>query len=334
MFLPTGKKAAAAPSTFESSLRIHRPEDVVLSPSIQQVAGEKIAAFEVKFLLRDDVARHVQQWAMTRMEPDAYADPRQGGAYQTTSLYLDTPQRDVFHRGAGHRRRKFRLRRYGLEARIYLERKTRRGDRVAKRRCDVPLDELAALTGPAILDTWPGDWFRTRIHAADLRPACRITYDRTAFMLRTDDGPLRLTLDRSIRGLSTDAWDLTPITPEHPILTDHVVCEFKFRGALPNLFKELIYALKLESGSFSKYRRMMVANGESIPLQSSPLAPREEIISRSETPTMTGQNGHVAPPGDLLTPSGAPDLKQPNCLEPARLLAGGKPLLDEGRSNA
>jgi hypothetical protein len=263
----TNAAVSVEPAVVESPLRIHHPDepgpalDPLLSPSIQQVVGEKIDAFELKFLVPPEKAAEIQDWAAKWMEPDPYADPGQAGSYQITTLYLDTPQRDVFHRAAGHRSRKFRLRRYGAETRIYLERKTRRGDRVAKRRCDVPLDELAVLTGLPALDTWPGEWFRSRIDARGLQPTCRLTYDRTAFVLRTDDGPLRLTLDRRIRGVASGAWDLSPLGDEHTIPVDHVVCELKFRGVLPHLFKELIYALQLAAGSFSKYRRTMLAIG-------------------------------------------------------------------------
>ncbi len=268
MFSTNGTKAALAaePSVTEPPLRIHPhakglPEPPI-SPSIERVADEEINGYELKFLVTPEGAQHIQQWAAKRMEPDARADAQQQGAYQSTTLYLDTPQRDVFHRAAGHRRRKFRLRRYGLEERGYLERETRRGDRVATRRSDVPLVELAWLNGAAPPDSWAGEWFRCRVADRGLQPACRLTYDRTAFVLRTDDGPLGLTLDRCIRGLSTADWDLTPVGDEHGILTEQVICELKFRGALPNVFKELITAEKLQAGGFSKYRRAMLAIGQ------------------------------------------------------------------------
>ncbi len=235
--------------------------DAFLSPSIQRLVGEKAAAFEVKFLILETVARQVEAWAGEHMQRDAFADLSNGGAYQTTTLYLDTPQRDVFHRAPEHRNRKFRLRRYGGEQIIFLERKTRRGDRVAKRRCNVPMEELAALTAQAAADGWAGAWFRQRVAAQSLQPACRLTYDRTAFVRLAEEGPLRLTLDRRIRGLATDAWDLTPLDAGHGILPEQVICEFKFRGTMPALFKQVITSLQLESGSVSKYRRMMIATG-------------------------------------------------------------------------
>jgi hypothetical protein len=214
----------------------------------------------LKFLVSAATAHEIENWGAQRMQRDRFSDPRLNGAYQTTTLYLDTPAYDVYHRAPGHRSSKLRLRRYGEESRVYLERKTRRGDRVRKRRSDMQLAEL-----PLLLQNGnqpqPDAWFCAYLHSGGFRPACRMTYDRTAFVQSSDDGPLRLTLDRRIRGVPADDWDLTPLDDGHGILPDHVVCEFKFRAALPNLFKEIIHALCLEMGSVSKYRRMMAAAG-------------------------------------------------------------------------
>lgn len=281
-----------------------------LSPSIQRVVGEAIAAYEMKFLIDDALAQQVEDWAAAAMIRDAYADPAQGG-YQTTTLYLDTPGRDVFMRSEGHRRRKFRLRRYGSEQRIYLERKTRQGNRVAKRRSDVPLCELGGLTCP-IEDlpqthtngtgNWPGQWFRERVVKQSLMPTCLLTYDRTAFVRPMEtgmDGPLRLTLDRRIRGQAAQTWELIPLDGGHAILPGQVICEFKFRGAMPNVFKEVINRLQLQPGSVSKYRRMMLAT-EDMP----------QAVAANILGDMTGMNDNgshsdpapSAPPGRVRAP--------------------------------
>jgi hypothetical protein len=258
----SGEEALDSVEPSAPGIHLHPPHDDLLSPSLIR-AGNSAPAFELKFLLSAAAAAELERWGASRMLPDAYADPRHGGAYQTTTLYLDTAERDVFHRSPGHRRRKFRLRRYGEEARVYLERKSRKGDRVAKRRSDVPLDSVVelvripTLTAEQCTAEWSGDWFRDRVVRRALRPACRVTYERTAFVQTGEDGPLRLTFDRGLRGLPASDWDLTPIAPAPSILADQVICEFKFRGALPQLFKEAIHSLRLEAGSVSKYRRLM-----------------------------------------------------------------------------
>ena len=76
-------------------------------------------------------------WARQHMAPDPHVEPSLGDAYRISSLYLDTPALDVFcHRGSAARS-KFRLRRYGDESAVYLERKRKKRDCVEKRRVPV-----------------------------------------------------------------------------------------------------------------------------------------------------------------------------------------------------
>jgi hypothetical protein len=256
--LPTPSVAVAEePPSFP---RIHQPEEL-LSPSIQRSLGESVPAFELKFLLPEEVAQQVEAWAATHLERDIFSSRERGGAYQTTTLYLDTPGLDVFYRTRGFRGRKYRLRRYGEDERIYLERKSRRGDRVKKRRSDVPLADLAIFRFDGAAVEWPGLWFRDRIGVRGLQPVCRISYERTAFVQTTSQGPVRLTLDRQIRGLPAASWDLPPVREGHGILAGQVICEFKFRAGLPALFKDIIADLKIQPASISKYRRVMIAAG-------------------------------------------------------------------------
>lgn len=244
----------------EASSIVAGPHFDLLSPSLVGHVGEQAVAYELKFLVPEALALTIQHWAMSRMQPDAFAHLSREGSYQTTTLYLDTPERDVLHRTAKYRRRKFRVRRYGVEPLIYLERKTRRGDRVRKRRSDLALAQIHCLNHAADASEWSGSWFQRRIQLRGLRPASRVTYDRTAFVQRTDDGPIRMTFDRHIRGAVTDEWNLTPVEGSPCILPDYAVCELKFRHALPQLFKEALQTFVMEPGGFSKYRRIMLGD--------------------------------------------------------------------------
>jgi hypothetical protein len=235
--------------------------EAVLSPSIFTGADNAVTAYELKFLLTGAVAAKVEAWALGHMRLDAFADPARGNGYQTTTLYLDTPRLDTFHRAEGFRRRKFRVRRYGNGSRLFLERKKRVDDTVAKRRADISFEELPRLASADVDAAWGASWFHDRVNGCALRPACRLTYDRVAFVCASEEGPLRLTLDRNIRGAATDRWDLEPVEGGQRILEDAVICEFKFRQALPGLFRDLIFSLDLQPGNCSKYRRMMAASG-------------------------------------------------------------------------
>jgi hypothetical protein len=224
------------------------------SPSLGSPAEGAGPAYELKVLLDEARAQEVEGWARHRLALDPHGDPALGGAYYTTSLYCDTPELDVYHRAPSYKRRKFRVRRYGSAPWTFLERKAKWGDRVAKRRTVVPEEELRLLTQPLSVVTWPGYWFHRRLLARRLGPACRIVYQRTAYIGSGPGGPLRLTLDRHLRGVLTSAWSFAPSESGLPLLAGQVILEFKFQSALPGPFKEIITDLRLSPSTVSKYR--------------------------------------------------------------------------------
>lgn len=235
------------------------------SPSLGSPGGGGGPAFELKFLLDEEGAQPVEAWARQRLALDPHGDPALGGAYRTTSLYFDTPELDVYHRSPSYKRRKFRVRRYGAAPWTFLERKSKRGDRVEKRRTQVSDEELVLLTHPMSVVTWPGHWFHRRLLMRRLLPACHIIYQRTAWVGSSPEGPLRLTLDRRVHGILTSDWNLAPFEGGLPLLTGQVILEFKFRSALPALFKELVQDMRLSPRSVSKYRLCREAWG--VPLR-------------------------------------------------------------------
>jgi hypothetical protein len=232
---------------------LQRPEGFE-SPSLASAQGGAGPAFELKFLVDEARAQEVEAWARGRLALDPHGDPALGGAYGTTSLYFDTPGLDVYHRSPSYRRRKFRVRRYGAGPWAFLERKSKWGDRVEKRRTSVPEPEVATLSSPLGVTTWPGHWFHQNLLARRLGPAARIAYQRTAYVGACAEGPLRLTLDRRVRGAPGRDWGLGAPEGALPLLRGQVILELKFRAALPGPFKELVQAKRLSPSGVSKYR--------------------------------------------------------------------------------
>jgi hypothetical protein len=219
------------------------------------------AAYELKFLLTEDQAAAVTERVRTRLSPDPHSDPELGGAYRTTSIYTDTPRFDVLHRNGDYATSKCRVRRYGTSGPIFLERKDKDGNRVRKCRATVPADDLAILSRKHAPDGWVGGWFHQQLALRELSPVCRITYERVAFMGATEGGTVRVTFDRNIRGEPVNGWAFRTLTDTPELLPGLVVCEFKFRVALPLLFKEVVEALALTPTTVSKYRRFCRATG-------------------------------------------------------------------------
>jgi hypothetical protein len=224
-----------------------------LSPSLLWPTSTA-ASYELKFLITPAEAQQVEAWARQHLALDPHADASMGNAYAIRSVYFDTDRLDVFYRTRSYQRRKFRLRRYGTERGVFLERKSRSADRVAKRRtliCDEELSRLESATADA---AWPGYWFHRRLLVRQLKPRCVISYERVAHVGMSAVGPLRLTLDRHIHCALTERFDFALAMAALPLLAESVVLELKFRSAMPALFKRLIQEMGLNPGSVSKYR--------------------------------------------------------------------------------
>lgn len=233
-------------------------DEPYLSPSLTR---NRVPAYEVKFLVPEVQATQIEQWARDRLGLDPHGDPARGGSYAITTLYCDTPEFDVLHKSTNYRRRKFRLRRYGDSELIYVERKTKAGSQVRKRRAAVVESELAFLASPVCLPDWAGNWFHRRVWFKNLGPSCALSYLRTAFGRQTDDGQVRLTIDRHLRSQRTRHWKVPPCGKGQPILVGQTVVEFKYRETMPTLLKEALEHFNLHPTSHSKYRTAMAAWG-------------------------------------------------------------------------
>lgn len=219
-----------------------------VSPALLRFPTGSLPAYEVKFLLTEETAQQLERELRTALQPDPHG---LAGRYTTTTLYCDTPAFDIFHRRL---RSKCRLRRYGDLDRVFLERKSKRGDRVRKRRADVPLADVVRLETPDADAVWDGQWFHRRVLQRQLAPVLAVMYDRTAYFGAGEHGPIRLTFDRAVRGTIASGWQVAPFTDGEPVLSDTVIGEFKFRGPMPTLFKRVIESHQLLPGSASKYR--------------------------------------------------------------------------------
>ena len=217
-------------------------------------------ASEVKFLVTPDIGAGIREWARARLAPDAYAAGAFGDEYRTTSVYFDTDRFDVFHRRGSFGRSKYRIRRYGEAAIVFLERKLRNSTLLTKRRTPVALEALRHLEVAEDAPEWSGRWFHQRLQARRLRPISRVSYDRMARVGETPYGPLRLTLDEALRaepasGVAFGNGDGVPF------LERGLVLELKFRVQMPALFKQLVEEFGLRPQTVSKYRLAAAALG-------------------------------------------------------------------------
>jgi hypothetical protein len=229
--------------------------DFSLSPSLRRGAGP---AHEVKFVLPPDLAQMAEDWAREHLTPDPNGA---NGEYRTLSIYCDTPSFDVFHRSQGFRRVKYRIRRYEQGSFLHLERKIRRGERVKKKRSAVSLDVLGLIESSEVEPSWEWAWFPRQVRFRNLAPAARLEYSRVAFHGESPEGPMRLTIDRGLRGELFREWSCEPLKEGRELLPGQAVLELKYGAVIPALFRELLAILPAVPGGASKYRLCLSAWG-------------------------------------------------------------------------
>ncbi len=230
-----------------------------MSPSALGANERREFATELKFLVDAAAAVKIRDWARNRLAADPHASGPTGDTYQVTSLYFDTPDFAIFHRRSWLQHSKFRIRRYGSGT-VFLERKLKVSGRVAKQRTAIAPAELERLEAADDVATWPGGWFRKKTSTRRLHPVCQIDYQRTARVLATPAGPIRLTLDEAICAMPIRGQRFQERPPGDP-LTDRVVLELKFRRDLPVLFRDLAGLFNLTPHPFSKYRTAVQSLG-------------------------------------------------------------------------
>lgn len=240
------------------------PENAVTCETSRHSAGTakypSRGAYELKFLINPSQNDAVREWASTHLQSDPHACPVLGDSYEVNSLYLDTPNFDVFHRADGFRQSKYRLRRYGSDSVVWLELKRKHDGRVRKRRTSVADNDLMAkLHAPADV-VWSGSWFQSRRNELQLQPVCQVTYQRFASIGTSSNGPLRLTIDSQLRCQPATAWSV----PSQPLdrdllLPGQQILELKFHEVIPQAFRDLIQHCGLAFASFSKYRQSVEA---------------------------------------------------------------------------
>ena len=225
----------------------------------------------MKFLLDPAKAAELERLLQGSLSLDPHADLDHGNAYSLTTLYCDTPDLAVFHRRGRYRLFKFRLRRYGASGRIYLERKSKRRLEVRKRRAVIGLGEIERFQHSPGGNGWTGAWYHSQLARNQFQPVCLLHYDRVAYFGPGEHGALRLTFDHNISGALVNTWSFEPSAEQHRLFAEQIVCELKYRGPLPALFKSAIESLQLLSVGVSKYRTMLLAAGIAPPEPPAPL---------------------------------------------------------------
>lgn len=235
-------------------------------------------ARELKFVVEPDQAVKIRHWARTHLDPDAHGLGPFGDEYHTTSVYYDSAAYDVFHRRGSFGRSKYRIRRYGDEQTVFLERKLRQPAVLAKRRTMLPLSSLSRLPEPTLDAEWPGYWFHRRLLARGLQPVCQVAYSRMARGVVRDGEQVRLTLDCDLQAMPSSDVHFS-LEKGVAAMDGRLILELKYRGLPPAIFRQLVEDFALSPQTASKYRLGVVALGLAAVHQDVPGAGTEALYA-------------------------------------------------------
>jgi hypothetical protein len=229
--------------------------------------------FEFKYLVDEVCAASVRDYVSHFLQPDPYADPKQGNSYPLSSLYLDTADLTLYRQTVAGKKNRFklRIRFYDDEADspALLELKRRVTDVVLKERAIVSrggVRQLLAGRGPDASWLIHGDGdARSRsalMNFCSLRDrlACGstiyVSYRREAYV-SPENNTIRVTFDRQLMGSHyREGTDLVlPTEGVRPDVGngDKVILELKFTDRFPDWMHELTQLFSLQRVSVPKY---------------------------------------------------------------------------------
>ena len=185
----------------------------------------------------------IRQWARTHLDPDTHGGGQHGDEYRTTSVYFDTDAFDVFHRRGSFGRSKYRIRRYGDDETVFLERKMRQPAVLAKRRTILSLAALPQLTESGGRRRLARLLVPPAGHGQAAAPGLPggVPPDGAGGHARRRTGAPDARLPISRRVPTSDARfpreaDVLPM----PAMPGRLILELKYRGAAPAIFRQLV----------------------------------------------------------------------------------------------
>jgi SPX domain protein involved in polyphosphate accumulation len=228
----------------------------------------EIFRYERKFVVPERTADAIRSFVAGYLPLDEHMVSDEPFGYRVCSLYLDTPNRNLYRQSCEgiKNRYKLRIRFYDLDkdGPAFLEIKRRTTDTIHKLR--------AAVTKRAAEKLLNGGWInyselispseasmralaefcecRERLHADG---SAFITYRREAFVSPTAEA-VRVTFDRQIAGHPYQPGGGLTLPPDEAfVVVDGAVLELKYNGRAPRWMHDLVTSFGLLRCSFPKY---------------------------------------------------------------------------------
>lgn len=250
--------------------------------------------FELKYLLKENVAERVRGFVRCHLSLDEFSRGRPDSSYPVHSIYLDSDRLEIYWRTVNGDKNRFKLRlRYYddlPDTPVFFEIKRRMKDAIIKQRGGVRQSAVSLLLRgqfPAsehMISSSPGGLvavqrflqLMTELHAS---PRSHIHYKREAYV--SDDDQVRVTLDRDVYSEPhlAPTVKVRMINPVHAF-KGFVVMELKFTSRFPNWFGDLVrMANAVQSGAAKYLSGVELLGREAIGARHAEVLEEESLLS-------------------------------------------------------
>jgi len=252
---------------------------MILDAAQSPIKTEDFVRYEFKFPLDLRKREEVESEVANFMSFDGHVHPELHNAYYVRSLYYENDAATHYYEKIDgvKERRKFRLRTYGKEFEpslpVYLEEKSRDGDRVRKHRIPIDPSYLPAFCNPDkysdlheifsevdLVDRFLFDAFRR-----SLKPKLLVDYIRRPYVSAYDMN-FRVTFDSVLMSAKTDKLFPPDLASWKHSFAGFTILEVKFHRRIPAWFHRIIQAHNLRRVSFSKFCKGMEATNQAVDL--------------------------------------------------------------------
>jgi hypothetical protein len=233
--------------------------------------------FEIKYLVSEHVALGVRDFVSSYLRLDEYGATQPNLSYPVHSLYLDSPDLELYRNTINGDRNRFKLRLRFYENAdhrpVYMEIKRRANNAILKKRAAVgraDAEEVVAGHLPhagQLMDETPQaldalESFAQLTHRLAAVPQVHVSYLREAWMSEGSNS-VRVTMDRGVRSERRTRFSLDPeMGASTSVFGRQVVLELKFTDRFPRWFTEMVQLFGIRQGSAAKYVEGVYQMGE------------------------------------------------------------------------
>jgi len=224
--------------------------------------------FELKYVVNESLAESVRDYVSSYLTLDEYGSQRPDLSYPVHSLYLDSPDLQLYHATNNGDKNRFKLRLRFYESRpdapIGFEIKRRCNNVIIKRRARVKREFfetvyyngapcMSDLETESVQELRDLQEFVTLKRRLSAEPKAHVAYLREAWE-NPGDNSVRVTFDRQVRSEPEFSLDMSAKLKE-PIFVfpDQVVLELKFTDRFPLWLEEMVQRFHLRTRSAAKY---------------------------------------------------------------------------------